>query len=74
MQEKEKYNNMGQLHGWVFTFNIYTKNWVAATRDQYLDLFSKPETEFLRSKNINTLQELIIKTGGDEEKIKKLIK
>ncbi len=65
---------MEQLHGWLFTFNSYSKNWVCCKREQYLDLFSKPETEFLRSKDINTLIELIIKTGGDEVKIKKLLK
>jgi len=65
---------MEELHNFIFTYNNYTGNWRVCKREQYLDLFNKPETEFLRSKEINTLIELIIKTGGDEEKIKKLIK
>lgn len=69
-----KNKNMEQLHGWLFTFNSYSQNWICCKREQYLDLFNKPETEFLRSKEINTLIELIIKTEGNEEKIKKLLK
>ena len=65
---------MEQLHNFLFTYNSYTKNWRVTQRENYLDFFSKPEKEFLRSKDINTLMELIIKTGGDEVKIKKLLK
>lgn len=65
---------MEELHNWLFTYNSYTQLWRTTKRENYLDLFSKPETEFLRSKDINTLMELIIKTGGDEVEIKKLLK
>lgn len=62
------------LYGWVFTYNPFTSNWRACKRDNYLKLFDAPETEFIRSKNLDTLISLVIKTQGEEEKIKKLVK
>ena len=61
------------LYGWLFTYNPHTENWRTCKREDYLKFFSSPETEFIRSKNLNTLIEIIIKTQGDEDKIKKLI-
>ena len=62
------------LYEWVFHFNPYTQNWRACKRNEYLDLFNKPESNFLISKNISTLRELIEKTDGNIDKINKLIK
>mgnify|MGYP000113704912 CR=1 FL=1 len=64
---------MENLYGWLFSFNPETGNWRDCTRDQYLDMFSKPETEFLRSDNINHLIALIMKHKGDVETLNKLI-
>jgi hypothetical protein len=47
---------------------------MCATRDQWLDMYNIPETNFLRSKEFKTLQDILIKYEGDVEKIKQLIK
>jgi hypothetical protein len=66
--------NNQELYGWVFTFNPYQQVWLAAKRENSNELFSGNEGNVLKSSSINTLQQLIIKTDGDEEKIKKLLK
>lgn len=60
MKNKKEY-----LYGWLFTFNPATNNWRACTRDQYLDLFSKPEETFLRSENKEDLEALIMECEGN---------
>lgn len=62
------------LDGWIFRYNSATNNWLVCTRDQWLDMYNIPETNFLRSKEFKTLQEILIKNQGDAEKIKQLIK
>ena len=63
---------MEHLTNWLFTFNSHTGNWRACTRDQYLDFFSKPESDFVRSKNIEDLRDLIVKNQGDADKLTSL--
>lgn len=65
--------NKNDLYGWMITFNPETGNYRAFDRDDYLRAFSEPETNFLRSKSKDTLEELIMKAGGDKYKISKLI-
>lgn len=61
-----------ELYGWVFTYNTYTKNWHVTDRDNYHKLFSDTfHGNVLRSKDINTLIEIIIKNKGDINKILK---
>lgn len=63
------------LYGWVFTFNPHTNQWLATTRDNYLQLFDNQKSaDILRSSSIKTLEEIIIKTNGNADKIKNLIK
>ena len=62
------------VHDWLFHYNDYTGNWEAAKRENYTDLFSNRKENVLSSGNLNTLVELIEKTDGDAEKIKKLLK
>jgi hypothetical protein len=57
------------LYGWVFTYNPITGNWRACTREDYLDFFSIPEKNFIRSKDLNTLQEIIMKSLYLEDKL-----
>lgn len=64
---------MNKLGGWVFTYIEATKTWRAAKRDYYVELFNGGDN-FLASDSFNTLCEIIIKTDGDKEKLKKLIK
>ncbi len=61
------------LYGWIFTYNPVTSNWRACSRDRYMELFSIPEENFLRSKELSVLEELIIKYGDSEEVINSLI-
>lgn len=66
---------MKELEGWVFNYNAFNGQWAAARREDYPLLFNEYRNpNVLRSKSFQTLQELIIKTGGDIDKIKKLIK
>lgn len=62
------------LHDWIFHYNSYKNRWDATTRDNYPALFSGLNEGVISSSNFNTLIEIIEKTGGDKEKIKKLIK
>lgn len=66
--------NREQLYGWIFTFNPYQQLWFASKRENLNELFSGDEGNILKSSNIDTLQKLIIKTDGDSEKIKNLLK
>ena len=65
------------LYGWVLAFNPYTELWNAARREDYTLLYtatSKKSDKILRSKDVQTLIELIIKTNGESVKINKLVK
>lgn len=63
-----------ELYGWVFTYNPYTEQYLAAKREYYHELFSGDEGNVLRSNDIKVLEALIIKTNGDKDKIEKLLK
>lgn len=67
-------NSIQSLYGWVFTFNPNTGNYRACQREELNQFFSEPETNFLRSKHLETLEEIIIKNEGNSSKIHKLIK
>jgi hypothetical protein len=63
------------LYDYVFHFNTFTKTWAAIPRDQYNEYWSNQNVPgVLRSKSINTLTELLQKTGGDVKKIAKLLR
>jgi len=61
------------LHGWVIIYNQYTDTFYAAKRENYASL-TNGGPGVLKSKEINTLFELIDRTDGDEKKINKLLK
>lgn len=60
------------LYDWVFSYNPYTRKWRAAKRENYNELFSGGDT-IISSSSIDTLIEIIIKTGGDISKADKLV-
>lgn len=63
------------LYNWVFHFNEFTGLWSAIPRDCYNDYWSKPEVPgVLRSKSIDTLKEILYKTGGKPSLIGKLVR
>lgn len=58
-------NNKEYLHNWLFTYNSYTENYRACKREDYLRFFSEPEENFIRSKSLQDLEDLIIKFKGE---------
>ena len=66
---------MNKVAGWIFTYNEYTKNWQAATRENSSMLFNDMmNSKVLKSPSFNTLIDIIIRTQGDPTKLKKLVK
>lgn len=63
---------MKNINQWAFACD--GKVWRAARRENYHDLFNDYSSEkVLRSSSIDTLTELIQRTGGNLEEIKKLL-
>ena len=63
------------FNDWVFRFNPYTKNWYAATRENYRKLQNDiSNKEVISSSKIETLIDLISRTDGDISKMNKLAK
>lgn len=63
------------LSDWVFHYNSFDGTWGAAKRENQTDLFNDRKSKnVLSSKNIKDLIELINKTNGDENKLKRLVK
>jgi hypothetical protein len=67
--------NKENLYGWVFMYNPYKEQWMAATRDNYFLLTSDSDNKaVLKSSRIETLVELIAKTNGKESELRKIVK
>lgn len=63
----------GCLYQYVFHFNHFTELWNAVPRDQYNQYWSDSKTDgVLRSKSIETLVEIIQKTGGSRSLLEQL--
>lgn len=63
------------LYHFVFHFNPYTGLWAAIHRDDYLDYWSDSSNpRVIRSKSLSTLQEIVLRTGGDLNKIEQLVR
>lgn len=70
-KEMENHN----MHDWVFHKNTYSGKWEAVKREHYADLFNNHKSKhILRSSSIKTLEEIINKTDGDENKINEMLK
>lgn len=66
---------MKNLDNWVFRFHTQDKVWCAARREHYKELFNNYKSEHvLRSIDVDTLLELISRTGGVRAEIEKLVK
>jgi hypothetical protein len=62
------------LYHFVFHFNPFTGLWSAIHRDDYLQYWSDSNnTRTIRSSSIDTLKEILLKTGGELSKIERLI-
>ncbi len=64
---------MEELHNWLFHYNPYQKHWAAFKREESSSYFNGELKNPLVSKKYNTLIDIIVKTNGDEKKIKKLL-
>ena len=72
--ERTSISSIDNLHNFIFHYNSITKNWEAVNRDDYHLLFSdNGNDKVLKSKSIDTLRELIIRTNGDQDKINELL-
>jgi hypothetical protein len=62
------------LNDWVFNFNSYTEQWAAIPRETYTEYWNDYTTAgVLRSKNLNTLLELLHKAKGNSDKLEHII-
>jgi len=62
------------LNDWVFNFNSYTEQWAAIPRETYNEYWNDYKNAgVLRSKNLNTLLELLHKAKGDTDVIEHII-
>ena len=70
----KKFDNE-HLQNWVFNFNPYTQTWAAIPRSEYRNYWSDFNMKGVyKSKNINTLIEVIVQSKGNQEEILKMIK
>jgi hypothetical protein len=71
------YKKVDDLHmqNWVFNYNPYTQQWAAIPRSEYRSYWSDFNMKGVyKSRNINTLIEVLLKTKGNPEEMTKLIK
>jgi hypothetical protein len=62
---------MKNVMGWVFTYNDYTKTWMAATRENAPLMFNDFNSDkVIKSKSIDTLIEILRKTKGNPKEFK----
>lgn len=57
------------LYQWLFHYNPFTHKWCAFKREDYLDYFNGKKEATVSSSKIDTLIEIIGKTGGDVTKL-----
>ena len=67
-------NNMEELHNWLFHYNPYKKLWTAFKREDSTNYFNGALANPLSAKTFKVLVDILVKTNGDEKKLKKLIK
>lgn len=66
---------MQDVYNWFFHFNVYNNTWAAIPRDLVGQYLNKSKIAgILFSKELDTLVDLILRTGGDEQSIEELLK
>jgi hypothetical protein len=67
-------NTLEYLTDWLFHYNAENKEWAAIPRGTYSEYWNNySNSEILRSKELNTLLEILHKTKGDKALIEKLV-
>ena len=62
------------MYDWVFHYNPYSEEWSAIPKKIYHEYWNnKKHPQILRSKNLNTLLEILYKSKGELEEIEKLV-
>lgn len=62
------------MFNWVFHYNPFTEIWNAIPREFYNIYWNEDShPAILKSKNISDLKDLLYRTNGDSEEIKKLL-
>jgi hypothetical protein len=75
MDEEPYYKpqDLSYLEEWVFHFNSFTEEWAAVPRGTYKEYWNQYDhQDVLRSRNLNSLLDLLHKSKGDREVIEKL--
>jgi hypothetical protein len=75
MDEEPYYKpqDLSYLEDWVFHFNTFAEEWAAVPRETYSEYWNQyNHQDVLRSRNLNTLLDLLHKSKGDREVIEKL--
>lgn len=68
-----KPNELAYLEDWVFHYNSHNDQWSAIPRDLYTEYWNDYQNDgILKSKNLNTLLELLHKSRGKKSIIEKL--
>jgi hypothetical protein len=68
-----KPQDLSYLEDWVFHFNSFTEEWAAVPRETYNEYWNQNDhPDVLRSRNLNSLLDLLHKSKGDREVIEKL--
>jgi hypothetical protein len=74
MNQNNELKSLEYLNDWVFHFNSFTEHWAAIPRETYSEYWNDyKNASVLRSKNINTLLELLYKAKGDANIIEHII-
>lgn len=69
---KELEADFPELYNWIFHHNHHTKTWNAFTRDDHNKYFDGKAESVVTSRDINLLINIILRGGGNPEKIKQL--
>jgi hypothetical protein len=66
--------DLSYLNDWVFNFNSFTEKWAAIPREEYKQYWNDYKSaNVLKSKDLNTLLELLHKAKGDADVIEHII-
>lgn len=66
--------NKDALYDWLFHYNHYTNLWTAIKRENVDKYFNGELKTPLSSRSHSTLVDIILRTGGSDKEIKKLLR
>lgn len=71
---KERAMKNGELYNWLFHFNSHTNVWSAFKREDHSAYWNGTDSKYaiIKSKDIDTIKEIIMRTNGDKTKLNEL--